>query len=215
MEVFIVGGGSSLKGFDFSLLNGKDTIAVNKSVFYLNNPTYFITLDYTFESKVGKERLQQVSCPKFFVAQKFLPYLKEKEGRLIDTRLDLIYDLSNFDVIVKSYRKSFFGTTWNAFATCHNSGAAAIQLAILLGYKTIYLLGLDYRITGEIHFHEGYGQAKERFAHSLEDYAKLTLETVEQWKGEQKIISCSPISILNAVIPYIDIKKILASNGGA
>ncbi len=37
---FVVGGGPSLSGFDFSQLNGFDTIAINKAVEYLQNPTY-------------------------------------------------------------------------------------------------------------------------------------------------------------------------------
>ena len=44
---FIVGGGPSLTGFDFSQLNGYDVIAVNKAVEYVHNPKYFITCDYS------------------------------------------------------------------------------------------------------------------------------------------------------------------------
>ncbi len=50
---FVVGGGPSLNGFDFSELNGFDTIAINKSVEFIQNPTYFITTDYSYFIKAS------------------------------------------------------------------------------------------------------------------------------------------------------------------
>ena len=50
---FVVGGGPSLCGFDFSQLNGYDTIAVNKSVEFIQNPTHFITTDYSYFLKAS------------------------------------------------------------------------------------------------------------------------------------------------------------------
>ena len=52
MEVFIVGGGTRLSGFDFNKLKNKNVIAVNKSICYVPNANYFITMDYTFLRKV-------------------------------------------------------------------------------------------------------------------------------------------------------------------
>ena len=58
---FVVGGGPSLNGFDFTQLNEFDTIAVNKSVEYIPNPTYFITTDYSYFVKASLpiERIKQ------------------------------------------------------------------------------------------------------------------------------------------------------------
>ena len=50
---FVVGGGPSLNGFDFTQLNGYDTIAVNKSVEFIQNPTHFITTDYSYFLKAS------------------------------------------------------------------------------------------------------------------------------------------------------------------
>ena len=50
---FVLGSGPSLTGFDFNQLSGFDTIAVNKAVEYLHNPTYFITTDYTYFLKAS------------------------------------------------------------------------------------------------------------------------------------------------------------------
>ena len=52
MEAFIVGGGSSLKKFDFTKLANKNTIVVNKAIVDVPNPKHFITMDYTFLKKI-------------------------------------------------------------------------------------------------------------------------------------------------------------------
>jgi hypothetical protein len=45
-----------------------------------------------------------------------------------------------------------------AFPTLHgnNSGHAAVNAALLLGFKRIYLLGFDFTTTERSHWHEGY-----------------------------------------------------------
>ncbi len=53
-RVFIIGGGTSLTGFDFSLLKDDDIIAVNKSIEYVPHAKYFITMDYTFITDPSK-----------------------------------------------------------------------------------------------------------------------------------------------------------------
>jgi len=210
-RVFVIGGGSSLKGFDFTKLDREDTICVNKSVFYLNNPTYFITIDATFMNKVDVNEFKSLKCSKFFVLQKYLPYIEDKNGVIKDTRFNFIYDLSLFDIIIKANREENFGKMWNDFASCSNSGASAIQLAILLGYKKIYLLGMDLCVKGEnTHFHEGYGQSKEKFYSFMkEKYLDKTYKSIKNWDGDSEIISCSPISILNNIIKYKSINDIL------
>ena len=57
-EVFIIGGGSSLKNFQFECLTDRDTITINMSIFHVPNPNYFITVDYTFLYKMIQRLLR-------------------------------------------------------------------------------------------------------------------------------------------------------------
>ena len=47
-RVFIIGGGPSVKDVNLDLLKDEDTICVNASINNVINPTYFITMDYSY-----------------------------------------------------------------------------------------------------------------------------------------------------------------------
>lgn len=203
-EVYIVGGGASLKGFDFDKLKNKDTIAINKSLFYLDNPTYFITMDYTFLKKTNNISLFNI--PKFFVTNLSTGDLIEKNGQFIDKKTT--YILKDFDIIIKSYKAEGIGFKWNDFRNGRNSAYCGLQLAILLGYKKINLLGIDLVITdNQSHFHGGYGESIERFNKKLERYYQYFEEGIKeiQQKANIKIYSCSAVSRLNNILSYKEV----------
>ena len=207
--VYIIGGGESLRGFNFFLLDNKDTIVVNKSLFSLNNPTYYISVDQSSLKKIflGKDRFTQINIPKFFVANLGLDYMKEIDGRIVDIRTNLYYQLEDYDIIIKSYDREGIGFSWNAFRNGINSGHCALQLAVLLGYKVIYLLGIDMCVINDTHFHGGYGESKKSFISKLEEYYrcfKIGLDDIKEHGGIE-VFSCSKSSRLNGVIPYRDI----------
>jgi hypothetical protein len=213
-EVFIVGGGSSLTGFDFSKLKGHHTIVVNKSIFDVPQANYFITIDYTFLRKIDLVKFNQIDTAKVFVINFANNYIKEVSGRIIDTRWNLPYDLKPFDVIIKSRSINGFGNTFGDFRNGCNSGFCALQLAILLRYTKINLLGFDLTINQEkIHYHTGYsGTTKSQFVSKLDEYYKFFeggLIQLKEQNSEIKVVSCSPISRLNSIIDYVPIEKIL------
>ena len=206
-EVFVIGGGSSLKDFDFGKLNEKDTIIVNKAIQYVPNPTYFITIDFTVLKKMS--RIYDISPTKIFVANFTKPYLQEKEGRIVDIRFPLVYKLEDFNMIIKSYKTEGMGIKFNDFRNGDNSGFCALQLAVVLGYEEIYLLGIDLNVDKETHFHGGYGESKEKFVKKLDKYYEnfvIGLNELKNKKPNIKVISCSPISKLNGIIPYKEFK---------
>ena len=210
-EVFIIGGGSSLKSFDFNKLRDKDTIVINKTIFHTPNANYFITCDNSLSMKLRRENklrdFKKINIPKFFVVQLALNYLKEEHGKIIDIRSNTIYNLQYFDTIIKSYNLEGIGYNWNDFRCGVDSAYCGLQLAILLGYKEINLLGIDFTITEETHFHEGYGQSKEKFLNRLDwyyDYWKRGLNNLKN-NSEIKIYNCSHISKLKEILPYKEI----------
>lgn len=209
-EVYIIGGGASLRGFDFNKLNGKDTIAVNKALFYIPNPTYFISMDYMFVRN-NKHRIRKKQISKFFVGAISNPYLKYKKGKLTDLKCKISYDLDMIDVLIFSKYDKGLGFDFNNFRHGCNSGYCALQLAIILGYKKIYLLGIDLNFTEKTHFHDGYGYLGKTFERKLQFYYlyfRTAIHTLKMHPNIQ-VYSCSPISLLNKYLPYKDLKEII------
>lgn len=204
-KVFVVAGGPSLKNFDFSFLRDKDTIVVNKSIFNVPNPNFFVSVDYTFLKKVDRVHFKNIPTTKVFVAALGHPSLQEEDGRITDTKFNLIYRLNEYDIIIKSRKQDGVGLTFYDFRTGKNSGFCALQLAIVLGYKEIYLLGVDLNITSSFtHYHGGYGESREKFNAKLPgyfEYFKIGLEQLRE-KSDIQVFSCSENSSLNSIIAY-------------
>jgi len=211
-SVFIIGGGTSLQNFDFSRLAFQDTIAVNKAIFDTPFPKYFITSDYTFLRKINLTAFNCIKTTKVFIANKSHKYLREINGRIIDTRLNLIYNLECFNVIIKSYTRSGMGYNFADFRNGENSGFCALQLAAILGYEKVYLLGIDLTCMEKTHYHEGYKQNPTKFTQKLNIYYEEFIKGIIQYRKlfpTREIISCSSISRLNDTLQYENIKDII------
>lgn len=208
--VYIIGGGTSLKGFRFANLENKDTIVINKAIYHVSNPTYFITMDYMF-LKNNKESLRKHKVTKFFVGAINNPYLRYRDGKLTDTRYKMAYDLDMIDVLIFSKRDKGIGLTFGDFRHGCNSGYCALQLAIALGYKEIYLLGIDLTFTNDTHFHGGYGYKKSKFKKKLSFYKLYFRYGIAQLKNypDIKVYNCSSNSALKNYLPYKNIGEII------
>lgn len=208
--VFVVAGGDSLKSFDFGLLDGKDTIVVNKAAGFIKDPTYFITMDYSFLRK-DSATLSNISAhaTRVFVAALDVDHLQYQNGYFIDIRSHMVYDLQQFDVIIKSYKKSGLGRIWKDFRTGWNSGFCAMQFGVLLGYKRVALLGIDLNKTNVTHFHGGYGESPEKFHEKLDGYFYAFEQALSPAPKGVEIVNCSKESRLTGVIGYTDVKELL------
>ena len=203
---FVVGGGPSLNGFDFTQLNGYDTIAINKSVEFIQNPTHFITTDYSYFLKASLpiEQIKLKCKNTYFVANMSHDYMKVQKGEVIDTRRNFVYeDLYQYSGVIESHKVDGFGSTISEFCNGNNSGHCGIQLALLLGYTKIYLLGFDLNSSGQTHFHQSYKEADQKsFKNKVNNYAATLSNTLAEYKGSQEIINLSSSSIL-ATSPHI------------
>jgi hypothetical protein len=212
-RVFVVAGGPSVRNFPFFKLANEDCIAVNKSIVDVPTAKYFVTIDFSLFKKVDRSIVSTSHASRFFIANFAKPYLKDKNGQIVDTRFPLIYDLSDFHVIIKSPKEEGIGFSFNDFRSGNNSGFCALQLAVLLGYKMIYLLGVDLAVTGSVtHYHGGYGEAKEKFEKKLPGYRENFeegLRILSEERPDVKVVSCSQISRLNMVIKYVDVDEVL------
>jgi len=141
-DVFIIGGGSSLRGFDWSLLKKEHTIGCNQAF------------------RLGPEVCDIcIFCDKKFI-------LKDR-----DPRRGFYDELAKFPnpVVTNNNQLVKYKITWlkhmprkvrglgtDSLGYNKNTGAAAINLALILGASTIYLLGFDMHLdtTGRPNWHD-------------------------------------------------------------
>ena len=196
MEVFIIGSGESLKGFDYSKLNGKETIAVNKVIQAIPHATYFLTADSGIATNVN-------NWTKDSTAIKVLAYSATHK------RLHRFQSCwSSFDVTMKygsGNPTPDIGFRFGEFQPGQNSGFCALQFAVIMGYSPIYLLGFD--LSGGHLF----DIKKRTWARRLDEFYNHFKKGLLQLRNTNvKVISCSPISRLNDIIEYKNIDEVLA-----
>lgn len=136
--IYIVGGGPSLKDFDFDLLKDKVVIAVNKAFLYLPFAQVLYWSDSSFYDTFKKEI-------HLFKGIKATKNPSPKTDDIIN--------------LVETGREGL-ELEPNGIRTGGNSGYAAINVAYHLGAKKIVLLGFDGKngSGGNTHWHDGYGK---------------------------------------------------------
>ncbi len=221
-RVFIVGGGPSMVGFDFSMLANEDTIAINKALFDLPSANYFITMDYTFMTKsrlcghaVDHKRMMTFSsnpAEKIFVVGFDDRRFKKNECTVVDTFTGLVYDLRLFNRVVWASGRGGIGLSFDDFRSSSDSGFSALQLAVILGYKEVYLLGLDFTVhKGRTHYHDWYRTNRNKYGDRLDwfftEYGKAIQEINS--KTSTRVFSCSSISRMNEIVRYVDVRSVL------
>ena len=210
-RVFIIGGGNSVKDVDLSLLKDEETIVVNNAIFDVPNPDIFITMDYSFFSKIDIEKFDKIECGKIFIANTVPKYIKIEDDKIFDKRSNICYNLSIVDFcgISNSYRY-FKSNDSEEFSSGKNSGFCALQLAIKAEFDEIYLIGFDYTCKDNLtHYHGGYGEGSRSFQFKLDEYFTYIREAIENYQGDSKIFSCGKDSRVNQLMPYKDLKEIL------
>lgn len=135
-DIYIVGSGASLYGFDFEKLRNKTTITVNHAYDYVPEFDYCVFLDRYFLKELSdeqKERLKQN-------ASKFWNPIRHGEKNELGI---------NFFRPTRNHTGNF-GEVWGL----KQSGLAAISFALSLNPSHIYLLGMDCDILTEDEFRE-------------------------------------------------------------
>lgn len=202
---FIVGGGESLINFDFEKIKSRDIIAINNSILKVPEGKYFITMDYMFQHKTDIGIWNSFNGTKIFVANFDNNYMIEKDGQIVDSRNNLIYDLSSFNMIIKSYKLNGIGESFKDFRTGKNSGYCGLQLAILMGYTEIYLLGFDLTYKEKTHFHSYYRKDLNTYQKTLDEYYQYFKTGIAQLSGIN-IYNCCKKGKLANLLPYKEIE---------
>ena len=175
--VFIIGGGSSLKDFDFNLLKNKKTIAVNKA--FMFHPTADVL--YWSDSRIYQWYKKDIDK---FKGEKYT--IKPYGGIGEEVK------------VLKNMGKHGLELSPDGIKHGNNSGHAAMNLAYHYGVKRMILLGFDMQnVRGMSHFHDGYPVKQTRD----EIYQKSMIPEFHQISEDLKkkkveVINANPDSAL-------------------
>lgn len=136
-DVFIIGGGSSLKDFDWSLLKDERTIGCNAACF-LGTDVCKICIfgDYQWFREY-KDKLERYKDDKGII----FTNCKQFER----SHIDWVWWLPRLP----------HGLGTDALGWNYSTGAAAVNLALILGAKRIFLLGFDMHLcNGKPNWHD-------------------------------------------------------------
>lgn len=169
--IYIIGGGASLRGFDFGCLAGKKVMTVN-CAFKFIRPDIMNWNDIDIYPK-NKAEIDAIKCEKY-------------ARREIDVEGVKKYTITHEFHGKDGMTKGIYG---GGKANEIYSGITALSLAIALNFSPIYLLGYDGGPIGsELHFHE-YSRNKDVFTNTVDFY--------DAFAGYE-IINLSPASRIKA-----------------
>lgn len=201
-ECFILGNGPSIKKVDLSQLNDKETFTVN--YFYKYNTQFkskfFIAIDDAFAHTEGLEYIRKVyeENPDIIMFLRYNCFFIDKS--FFDTRRTFFLYAKQFQV----GNDVRFECDKNMTA-CINVVLQAIQIAIYMGYKRIYLLGCDFSEYAQIkieHFYEanlprGYSMGDEARWAALAHYHHYALDRYAKEHGVE-IVNLTEGSLIDA-----------------
>lgn len=157
-DVFIVGGGASLLDFNFELLRGRRVIGVNGAV--------------NLGDLVEVVFFSDLCCLTAF-AEGFMAY----RGQVVTNQYGT---LMMPDVhTTRSSGDDLSGAAAEGVIYCRNSGMGALNLALLMGARRVFLLGYDCKPSGDDP-HEWYPGAKGRMK------GRILNEWVRDWNRVAK-----------------------------
>ena len=183
---FIVGGGPSLKGFDFGRLRGERVIVVNKAFYDVPFADVMFAMDRSLLDRVTSGKLGE----NYRQAFETFPGVKLWLDLFGYSYPPSVYSLPAAGEIgwTKSLREGL----------CHgqNSGYGALNLAMVLGADPIYLLGYDCSKgpEGEKNYHDGYPSGGNPEA--LNIFKRAFEAGTALLNGKPRIINLNPNSAL-------------------
>lgn len=127
-DAYVVGGGDSLRHFDWDLIRGKNTIGCNSN-FILGASIIKINI---FGDRLWWEKIGKLQGHKF-------------AGRFAACTTTAIKDAPDWLLSIPRTKKQM-GLGTDKLAWNHNTGSLALNLALILGAKRVFLLGFDMKL---------------------------------------------------------------------
>lgn len=171
-RAFVVGGGASLRGFDWDLLKGELVIGVNRA-FEKCSCSILFSMDLRLWTFYERGDLGEVAKERFGAYQ---------GNRVWSVTPNFILPPEAYYVPRPKRGMGYGVGTIKELETANNSGYGAMQLAIALGAKPVYLLGFDMMGDGkgkQVWWHEGYptGQAEGVYKGMVEHFNAFASNT--------------------------------------
>jgi hypothetical protein len=200
---FIVGGGSSLKGFDFERLRGKGKIiAVNRA--YLDCPfaDLLVFMDKSrFYRWAMENKLDKRSKQKF------------EEFKGLKAYVYMRHDIPNVYLVPRAGKFGLSTSLEEGIYIGTNSGYSALSIALCLGANPIYLLGFDMKYSRDEkgkpigHYHKTYPE--QQVEQVVIDFRKGYIELAPELKLRgRRVINLNPDSGLTC-FEFQDIEEVL------
>lgn len=202
-DVFIIGGGPSLVNFDWSRLTGRLTVGCNSA--YLLGAR--ICKVCVFGDGSLSNRTSFWNCNKDRLAA-----YAAQGGVVFTNHPALFCDETPWLWTVRRQARGLSTTDrlgWN-----HNTGSTAINLALLLGARRLYLLGFDMRPNNSRNnWHDNGDSAVDPsvYREFIVNYKYVVRDWHEKF-GDREIVNLTPHSVLpDDVFPKGDIDNVLVN----
>lgn len=182
-DCWIVGSGFSLNNFDFSKLDDKFTIGVNHVIEHYDNLDCLIFADRIFTKTTTYD------------LSKFNGLIFASEKTIYCDQMQEILNQDNVFI----YQDNRTAISWNlenqGLYHPTNSGMMAMNLALIMEAKPIYLLGYDYKyLAGNMHFYEN---KEHHNRYPEQKFIKKLDKMVRFSEYRDRFINCSMNSNLN------------------
>jgi len=189
-DAFIIGGGHSLESFDFNLLKPEGILTIGCNDAYLRGSD-ICNICFFADNKWWKEHKVQ---------------LEQFKGAVFTNCPQLQKNTTSWLWIMGRHDR---GLSLTALGWNHNTGAGAVNLALLLGAKRIFLLGFDMHLSrnGRSNWHNNNLDKpnKKIYLRFLKGFERLKKDLPEKFPGRE-IINITDDSSLN-IFPKIAVKK--------
>lgn len=192
---FIIAGGPSLKGFDFERLRGRGhIIAINRALEFVPWADIAFFMDWKLYKMYHESIPKKAEWDRFTGRKVFLNLM----GRMIND-CHSVRSLGRSGCSMSVAKGLYHG---------NNSGHGAMNLAVAMGAKPIYLLGYDcgFKKGESSHFHSGYGhKGNPNIGRSfIRDFELFK----SHLRGRAEIINLNPNSALR-IFPFKTIDEVL------
>jgi len=186
-DVFIIAGGPSLEGFDFSRLDDKKTIAINHSYEYLKKPDLLCFMDSKFYLALSRKghKVQDFN----------FPVLAGPSAWSLFPNGTPPPNVTNINNTIKDPKDN---SATNLFTKRNSGGSSAalgISAALWAGARKIYLLGVDLYFKGRSkHFYSKDFEEKGYWQEDPSEMIRLdrTLDTFKAFENfKDRIINLS------------------------
>lgn len=141
---FIIGNGPSLIPEDLELLKNEICFGTNRIYYMFDKtswrPTYYFSIDNDVLSKEISEVKKQN------IRHKFINVSAKKYGRIENDNIHYIYVYGKFHIKrINIMQETFSDDVSKYFSETCSATCTCIEMAVYMGFKNIYLLGMDHK----------------------------------------------------------------------